>query len=104
MRFYIVAILFLFLSCKKERSCETCNTPEGYIDAIILYTGAVEVDGCSWVVKIGDDKYYHPDMLREEFKQDNLGVKICYTMTTGKFTCGIVGEKMSVIHVLDIKL
>ena len=103
MKLSFLALLFLLFSCKKERSCEGCNTDTGFKDATILFTGPVEGDGCDWVVKIGDNQYYHPDVLGPEFRQNELNVKICYELTNSEFRCGIRASAMPVIHVLKIK-
>ncbi len=103
MKLSFLALVFLLFSCKKDRSCETCNAETGFKDATILYTGPVAGDGCDWVVKIGEDQYYHPDTLDDEFKQNDLNVQICYEVTADKFHCGIAGNGMPVIYVLKIK-
>ncbi len=102
MKYCLVVLLIFFVSCEKDHSCDDCDS-EDYIDAVILNTGAIEVDGCSWAVKIGTDRYYHPDVLKDEFKTDNLNVQICYTLTSDKFVCGIAARSMSVIRIRDIK-
>jgi hypothetical protein len=103
MKFSFLALVFLLFSCKKDRSCDACNNENGFKDAVILYSGPVEGDGCDWVVRIGVDQYFHPDLLGTDFKQNDLDVKICYKLTTDKFHCGIAGTAMPVIHVLKIK-
>jgi hypothetical protein len=103
MKLSFLALIFLLFSCKKDRSCEACDTENGFKDAIILYTGPIEGDGCDWVVKIGADQHYHPDKLGTEFKENELNVKICYELTTDEFRCGIAALPMPVIQVLAIK-
>ncbi len=103
MKYCLLVLVIIFASCNKDKSCKVCNSEQGYIDAVILNTGPIEVDGCSWVVKIGTDNYYHPDMLKDEFKQNDLNVKICYTLTSDKFICGIAAQSMTVIHIQDIR-
>lgn len=94
--------MILLFSCKKDRSCESCNGGIGYKDAVIIYTGPVATDGCDWVVSI-DDKHYHPDNLGDGFKQNETSVKICYELTADKFHCGVTGAGMPVIKVLAMK-
>ncbi|MGZ8550195.1 MAG: hypothetical protein ACXWV2_06020 [Chitinophagaceae bacterium] len=103
MKLSFLALVFLLFSCKKDRSCETCNAETGFKDATILYTGPIATDGCDWVVKIGADQYYHPGVLATEFKQNELDVQICYEVTADQFHCGIAGTGMTVIRVLGIK-
>ena len=103
MKSGVLAFLFLLLSCKKERSCEVCDTETGFVNATIFDGGPVETDGCGWLIKIGDDKYYHPDQLDEVFKQNNLNVRICYLASTEKYICGIGALSIPVIEILEIK-
>jgi len=103
MKLSFLALVFLLFSCKKDRSCEACDNNNGFKDATIIYTGPFETDGCDWVVKIGTDQYYHPDVLDAEFKQNELNVKICYELAADKFHCGIAGTGMPIIHVLGIR-
>lgn len=103
MKLSFIALIFLLFSCKKDKSCEGCDSENGFKDAVILYTGPVEGDGCDWVVRIDADQYYHPHGLSAEFKQNELGVKICYETMADKFHCGVAGTGMPVIHILKIK-
>jgi hypothetical protein len=104
MKTGVIALLFIFLlSCKKDGSCGPCYTEAGFVSATIIDGGPIETDGCGWLVKIGEDKYYHPDQLADAFKQNNLSVKICYEASTEKFICGIGALNMPVIHVISIK-
>lgn len=104
MKSGIIALLFIFLlSCKKDRSCGSCDTEAGFVNATIFNGGPIEADGCGWLIKIGEDKYYHPDQLADEFKQDNLSVKICYEASTEKFICGLGGLNMPVINIISIR-
>ena len=103
MKLSFLALVFLLFSCKKDKSCEACNTETGFKDATILYTGPLEGDGCDWVVKVGADHLYHPDVLGARFRQNELNVKICYELTTEEFRCGIAASAMPVIHILSIK-
>lgn len=103
MKLSFLALIFLLFSCKKDRSFEVCGDKNGFKDGTIIYTGPLGGDGCEWVVKIGADQYYHPDMLGTDFKQNELNVKISYELTTDEFRCGIAALPMPVIHVFKIK-
>lgn len=102
MKWSLLVLVIFLLSCKKDRSCETCNSGNGFKDAVIIYTGPVATDGCDWVVNI-DNKDYHPDNLGNEFKQNEMSVKICYELTADKFNCGFTGAGMPVIKVIAVK-
>ena len=98
-----MVLLVFFFSCSKKNSCETCTTEQGYVNATIVDSGPLESDGCGWVVKTGDDQFYHPDVLKPSFRQNGLAVKICFENTADQFHCGIAGAGMPVIRVLDIR-
>jgi len=99
---FIVLAALLF-SCTKDKSCQECNTESGFVNATIIDSGPIETDGCGWVVKLGDDKFYHPDTLEDEFKQNNLSVRICYESAKDEFRCGIAALTMPVLHIIAIK-
>ncbi len=74
-------------ACKKE--CTHCKT-----QAVIHNLGPIEVDGCGWVVAVGNT-YYYPTNLDSAFKQENLVVRLNYTFTGDSTGCG---DFISVFH------
>jgi hypothetical protein len=104
MKYIDIFLIFFVFSCTKERSCENCIDTNTYKNATIVFEGPVATDGCGWLVKINDTLTYQPDVLNVAFQQDELPVKIIYELTSDKFTCGISGLQISIIHVIDIKL
>ena len=98
-----IGLAALLFSCTKDKSCQECNTESGFVNATIIDSGPIETDGCGWVVKLGDDKFYHPDALEDEFKQNNLSVRICYESAKDEFRCGIAALTMPVLHIIAIK-
>ena len=103
MKYFIIALLFCNLSCKKELSCEECIGDGITKNATIVYSGPVETDGCSWLVKLDDTHSYHPDVLETGFQQNQLSVEITYKLTSEKFICGISATEIPVIHVIKIE-
>jgi len=99
-KFLFVLLAILFISCSKDRSCRECDTGSGFVNATIIDGGPIETDGCGWVVRLGDEKFYHPDELPEEFRQNNLSVKICYESSKDEFRCGIAALSMPVLHII----
>lgn len=102
MKLGVIALLFLLLSCKKDKSCEPCNTETGFVNAKIIYSGPPEADGCDWLVIIGDQNF-RADQLPDSFKQNELEVKICYESTTEKYLCGLAPLNIPVIHIISIR-
>ena len=106
MKYFFVLILFFSCSCTKDKSCESCKPETGdttYKNATVVFGGPLETDGCGWLIKIDSTHTYHPDALNSLFEQDQLKIKIAYDLTTDKFTCGVAGLQIAVIHVIDIK-
>ena len=99
----VLMTVFCSYSCTRSRDFNTCEHKNGYKDAVILDTGPLASDGCGWVVRVGDDQYYHPENLDEKFWQNDLQVQVCYELTTDKFYCGIAGNPMPVIRIYSIK-
>src|SRR5262245_25779319 len=102
-KFFFIGLAVLFFSCSKDRSCQECDTESGFVNATIVDGGPIETDGCGWVIKLSDEKFYHPDQLDEEFRQNDLRVKICYESSKEEFRCGIAALTMPVLHIIAIK-
>lgn len=80
-----VSLLFMLcISCKKE---DVDNSTD-FVTAKVIDGGAVEVDGCGWLVRI-DDVNYHPVNLPLGFQENELSVKIQYHEDTTLFLCGL---------------
>ena len=103
MKYLLIAIIFFSFSCTKDRSYKNCLDKNIYRNATIVFSGPVATDGCDWLVKIDDTHSYHPDVLSNTFKQDQLTVRIAYELTPDKFICWIGALQIPVIHVIDIK-
>lgn len=103
MKWYLVVLAVVLFSCKKDKSCEKCNSETGFVEATVIYSGPMEADGCGWLVKVGADHYYHPRELDSDFRQNELAVRICYETTGDKFICGIGALGIPVIDILSIE-
>jgi hypothetical protein len=99
----LIALAVVFFSCTKDRACQACDTESGFVNATIIDNGPIETDGCGWVVKLADEGFYHPDQLADEFKENNLSVKICYESSKEEFRCGIAALTMPVLHIIAIE-
>ena len=99
----VICLAVLLFSCSKDTSCQECDTESGFVSATIIDNGPIETDGCGWVIKLGDEKFYHPDELAAEFRQNNLSVKICYESSKEEFRCGIAALTMPVLRIIAIK-
>ena len=58
-------------------------------EAIVINSGAVASDGCGWIIKIPvTDSTYSPVNLAEDYKVNNLKIKVRFHPMKTKFTCG----------------
>lgn len=83
----LLAFTTVLLSCKKEASAQKAN-------ATIVYTGALAVDGCGWLVRLDSannkpgNVYYSPTNLEKKYEVNNLRISINYKVLSTKFNCG----------------
>jgi hypothetical protein len=91
---------FITSACKKEIYQ---NKRPGQLEATatVINSGSVALDGCGWLIQIGDTSY-SPDNLPETFKETGITVNIEYTVSEAEFVCGW-GNKVKYIHLYDIK-
>jgi len=100
---FLIAACILF-SCQKPILGDI-NAPgsnNNDANAKVVWTGAVETDGCGWALVI-NDAYYHPDSLPEAFHQDQLNVIVTYEATKAIFPCGVGGSGYPLIQIRSIK-
>lgn len=101
MKYLVICISLFVLSCSKDKTTTKNSKTSGQVDAVVIWSGMVEADGCDWYIKVDETTFYHPDVLAEDFKQHNLNVKISYEVTDKIFSCGW-GATMPIIHVVSI--
>jgi hypothetical protein len=90
------------LACKKNTYYEDRDPNQLEDIATILDTGNPALDGCGWLIKVGNTSY-SPDNLPNDFKVNNAQVKIKYIISDNKFSCGFAGSGYNFIHLVDIK-
>jgi hypothetical protein len=77
--------------------------PDMWADAWVINMGAPEVDGCGWMIQIGDE-YYYPVNLEDKYKIEVLPVKIKYYYDPVEFRCGRGGTIYKSIRITNIKI
>jgi hypothetical protein len=71
-------------------------------EAIIYNTGPVAADGCGWTLKAtANDSTYSPKNLDDQYKVNNLKVKVRFHPMRTKFSCGW-GAKLTEITIDNI--
>ena len=98
--FFLFNFSFLITSChcKKKATSPSQNVvaeqkrdfeKEGYVKATVInYT----LDGCTFLLKLSDDKKLEPTNLPTEFKKDQLAVWIKYSMKKGGVSICMAGQ------------
>ncbi len=72
-------------------------------DAIIYNTGSIAVDGCGWTLKAAtNDSTYSPINLDDQYKVNNLKVKVRFHSMKTKLTCGLGATQLREITIDNI--
>ena len=86
----IFSIIFL-ISCSKEKS----------VNGIVRDYGPIEVDGCGWVIQVGND-IFHPVNLDDQYKVDSLEIQFDFKKLGSEFYCGLLPTPYEEIKILSI--
>ena len=70
----------------------------GYSRAMIIY---YELDGCGYMIQLGDGTKLEPTNLKDEFKKDKLDVWVKYTPKKGGASICMAGQ---IVDITDIQL
>jgi hypothetical protein len=80
MKYYILFVVLLFISCRKEEDRQIC------ISGTIVYAGDPAVDGLSWTLQEENTTYVLKN-LPDAFKQTGKSVTACLTRTEERVPC-----------------
>ncbi len=81
----LAVITIIIIACTKSDSPNAVVISE----AIIYNTGPVAADGCGWTLKTTtNDSTYSPQNLDDQYKVNNLKVKVRFHPLKTKFQCG----------------
>ena len=93
--FLILSILFFATSCSEEEvKLQTENAT--------IYYDASEIDNCIYTIKTENNNFYSVENLDETFRENNLQVKISYTITSEKIDCGF-SNNLTIIKLESIE-
>lgn len=84
---YLMMITILLDGCSKSEAYKVEPVPDNFINATIVYSGALDVDGCGYLIKIDTSKY-SPLNLSSEFQINNLEVRVDYKIEGNGLICG----------------
>jgi hypothetical protein len=72
-------------------------------EAIIYNTGSIAADGCGWTLKATvNDSTYSPQNLDDQYKVNNLKVKVRFHPMRTKLTCGLGAVQLREITIDNI--
>ena len=81
----VALVVITAMACNKSNNENAAVITE----AVVINSGAVAADGCGWIIKIPvTDSTYSPVNLAEDYKVNNLKVKVRFHPMSTKFTCG----------------
>jgi hypothetical protein len=81
---------------------QACNIGYDKTSATIYDYGNPEVDGCGWVIQVGDE-IYAPEELDEAFKIDGLEVEITYKKLKENAPCGWIPDAHPYIRIKSME-
>jgi hypothetical protein len=88
-------------------TASSCNKDEHVMlesqQGLVLFFGDSAVDGCGWVIEIGDG-IYSPVTLQSEFQKDSLGVIVDYKILSSEWNCGWREPGYRQIEILKIEI
>lgn len=85
---FLILSIFLFVTgcSEKEQNIEFITQ-----NATIHFDPS-GIDNCIYTIQTENNVFYTVENLAEEFRVDNLKVKITYTETVNKLNCGFAGN------------
>ena len=94
----VALVVITAIACTKSDSENAVVTTE----AVVINSGDIAVDGCGWLIKIPvTDSTYSPVNLAEDYKINNLKVKVRFHPMSTKFACGL-GAKIRQVTIDNI--
>lgn len=79
MKRVLIFCLIIGVSCKED------DLPGKR--AMVKFTGDPAVDGCGWLLKVGDDDL-KPVNLQKEFQKDGMEVNVAFKPLVSRWRCG----------------
>ena len=103
MKDIIIACVILFSGLL----CANCQEKEpitelSFTSALVLYTGEPEVDGCGYMLKIGDEQY-KPLNLAPKYQKDSLHLTLSYEIDSSGFSCGDLPYPKTTIRLIEVQ-
>lgn len=95
----ITLVVITAIACSKSNGENSVLITE----AIIYNTGPVAADGCGWTLKATvNNSTYSPINLDDQYKVNNLKVKVRFHPMKTKLTCGLGAAQLREITIDNI--
>jgi len=99
--FMAAMAIILAAGCCRYGDYSDYEDEDVWTPAWVINMGAPEVDGCGWMIQIGDE-YFYPVNLEDEYRVEVLPVKIRYTYDPVEYRCGLSGKRYPSIRITQI--
>ena len=97
----ILAMLFFITNCA-ENEDETKQQENIIIENGIISHYPSAIDICTYIVEMENNHFYTLENLNKEFRYYDLMLKIYYTKTDKKLSCGFAGPA-TVINIINVE-
>lgn len=95
----VTVITIAAIACQKSNGDNAALITE----ATIYNTGDLAVDGCGWTLKAAvNDSTYSPINLADDYKVNNLKVKVRFHPKKTKLTCGLGATQLREVTIDNI--
>ena len=99
----ILITLFSYVSCKtkkaqKNETKEEVVVKKNFDKHIKATVTKNELDGCTWIIILDDEKRLEPTNLGEEFKIDSLKIWLQYKVYNGNSIC-MMGQMVTITDI-----
>lgn len=102
MKYLVLLLVVIGLSCKKGNNCEDQLPHNLEVLATVIDGGSPTWDGCGWLLQVGD-KRYRPVLLETSFQENLLQVEVRYRVKGTDYRCGRGGQPIPEIEIVSIK-
>jgi hypothetical protein len=97
--YLILSVLLLFTGCNEEEAKQEENI---VTENAVVYYDSSAIDNCVYTIKTESNNFYTVESLDEIFRENNLMIKISYTVTDEKLNCGF-SNNLTIIKIETIE-
>ena len=92
MKYLVLFVALIAISCDKD----------DFVSATVYDYGDPALDGCGWVVEVGNE-IYKPTNLAPELQKDRLVIQIDFDKLNSRANCGLMPDAYQEIEINKTK-